>query len=116
MVLSLVGSFSMRNSFFDVYITLGFGVVGYLLQRYGFPLPPILLALILGPMAESNLRRTLVISGGDPFVILTHPIAMTLIGLAIASLVIAFINQRKIAKRLAGNVPKDSSSNDSAGK
>jgi len=100
-VLSLVGSFSMRNSFFDVFLTLGFGVVGYLLQRYGFPLAPILLALILGPMAESNLRRMLVISQGDPAVFLTHPIAMTLFVLAAISIGLAYVSQRKTAARIA---------------
>lgn len=101
MVLSLVGSYSMRNSFFDVFLTVGFGVVGYLLQRYGFPLSPILLALILGPMAESNLRRTLVISSGDISIIFTKPICLVLLGLAVVSLIVSFINQQKIAKRLA---------------
>lgn len=100
MVLSLIGSYSMRNSFFDVFITLGFGVVGYLLQRFGFPLPPILLALILGPMAESNLRRTLVISQGDPSVILHQPIAMFLLILAVVSLVMSYRSQRKVAARM----------------
>lgn len=107
LILSLVGSYSMRNSFFDIYLTLGFGVVGYLLQRYGFPLSPILLALILGPMAESNLRRTLVISGGDPLVIFTKPIAVVLLTLAVLSLVISLINQRRVAKRLLENSAKD---------
>lgn len=107
LVLSLVGSYSMRNSFFDIYLTIGFGVVGYLLQRYGFPLSPILLALILGPMAESNLRRTLVISGGDPWIIFTKPIAVVLLILAVLSLVISLINQRRVAKRLRENMAAD---------
>ena len=107
LVLSLIGSYSMRNSFFDVFLTLGFGVFGYLLQRYGFPLPPILLALILGPMAESNLRRTLVISQGDPFVILHQPIAVVLLALAVISLVMSYISQRKIAKRMKAAQEKD---------
>ena len=101
LILSLVGSYSMRNSFFDIYLTIGFGVIGYLLQRYGFPLSPILLALILGPMAESNLRRTLVISGGDPWVIFTKPIAVVLLALAALSLVVSIINQKRVAKRMA---------------
>ena len=107
LILSLVGSYSMRNSFFDIYLTIGFGVIGYFLQRYGFPLSPILLALILGPMAESNLRRTLVISGGEFSIIFTKPIAVTLLVLAVISLVISFINQRKIAKRLSLNPSAD---------
>jgi len=106
-VLSMVGSFSMRNSFFDLFLTLAFGVVGYLLQRYGFPLAPILLALILGPMAESNLRRMLVISQGDPAVFLTHPIAMTLFVLAALSIVMTYMSQRKTAQKIsAGETEK----------
>lgn len=107
MVLSLIGSYSMRNSFFDVFLTLGFGVLGYVFQRFGFPLPPILLALILGPMAESNLRRTLVISQGDPFVILHQPIAMTLLALAVISIVMAYVSQRKVAKRVKASTAQD---------
>ena len=101
LVLSLIGSYSMRNSFFDVFLTLGFGVIGYLFQRYGFPLPPILLALILGPMAESNLRRELVISQGSPAIFLQQPIALFLMGLAVISLLMAYVSQRKVAKRVA---------------
>ena len=99
-VLSIIGSYSMRNSFFDIFLTLGFGIVGFLLQRYGFPLAPILLALILGPMAKSNLRRMLVISQGRVDVFLEHPIAMTLFVLAGTSLVLAYISQRKTIKRV----------------
>ena len=98
----------MRNSFFDIFLTLGFGIVGFLLQRYGFPLAPILLALILGPMAESNLRRMLVISQGRVDVFLEHPIAMTLFVLAGTSLVLAYISQRKTIKRVGENSDSDS--------
>ena len=107
-VLSIIGSYSMRNSFFDIFLTLGFGIVGFLLQRYGFPLAPILLALILGPMAESNLRRMLVISQGRVDVFLEHPIAMTLFVLAGTSLVLAYISQRKTIKRVGENSDSDS--------
>ena len=84
-----------------LFLTLGFGVIGYLFQRYGFPLPPILLALILGPMAESNLRRELVISQGSPAIFLQQPIALFLMGLAVISLLMAYVSQRKVAKRVA---------------
>ncbi len=110
LILSLVGSYSMRNSFFDIYFTIGFVVIGYFLQRYGFPLSPILLALILGPMAESNLRRTLVISGGEFSIIFTKPIALILLALALVSLIISFVNQRKITKRLSLNPNTDEDS------
>ncbi len=103
MILSLVGSYSMRNNIFDVGLAVAFGVIGYLFQKYHFPLSPILLALILGPMAESNLRRTLVISDGNPFVIFTRPICVVLLVLALGSIFAAFFNQKKINRRLKEN-------------
>lgn len=107
-ILSMTGSYSMRNSLFDVFLTLAFGVVGFLMQRYGFPLAPILLALILGPMAESNLRRFLVIAQGDASQFLGHPIAMTLFTLAAISLVLALVSQHKTQKRLQANTDSGS--------
>ncbi len=101
LVLSIVGAYAMRRDVFDVYFMLGFGVFGYFMQKYDFPLSPILLALILGPMAEANLRRSLVVSGGDFGIILTRPIAVALLVLAVGSLIAGFYNHRKIARRLA---------------
>ncbi|MFZ5966062.1 MAG: tripartite tricarboxylate transporter permease [Bacillota bacterium] len=99
-LLSIVGSYAMRNSMFDVWLAVFFGIVGYFMQRYDFPASPILLALILGPMAESNLRRALVISKGDISMLFTRPISAVLITLAVASLVSSFIRQRKVEKKL----------------
>ena len=102
MVLSLVGSFAINQNMFDVGLALLIGVVGYLLQKYGFPLSPILLALILGPMSESNLRRFMQIDDGQFWKIFTKPICVIFIVLAIASLVTSVINARKAARRLKG--------------
>lgn len=63
-LLSIVGSYSMRNSLFDVGLAIVFGIIGYFMQRYDFPASPILLSLILGPLAESGLRRALIVSQG----------------------------------------------------
>ena len=100
-VLSCVGAFAMRSNVFDVYCTLFFGILGYVMMRYDYPLSPILLALILGPMAESNLRRALVISSGDFGILFTRPIAVSLIALAVVSLVLAIRGHRKVEVKLA---------------
>ncbi|WP_319562778.1 tripartite tricarboxylate transporter permease [Marispirochaeta sp.] len=97
-VLSIVGSYSMRNSMFDVWVALVFGVLGYFLQRYDFPVSPILLALILGPMAESNLRRSLVISSGNPAILITRPISVLFLVLAVLSLVTSVLRQRRYSR------------------
>jgi putative tricarboxylic transport membrane protein len=74
MVLSLVGSYAINRNLFDVFLALIMGVIGYLLQKYEFPLSPILLALILGPMSESNLRRFMQIDDGRFWKVFTKPI------------------------------------------
>jgi putative tricarboxylic transport membrane protein len=100
-VLSLCGSYAMRQNIFDVYLTIAFGVVGYLMQRYQYPLSPILLALILGPMAEANLRRSMVVSGGDWHILFSRPIAVGLMALGVAFMIASVFNHKRIEKRLA---------------
>ena len=101
LVLSLVGAYAINQSMFDVFFAIVMGVVGYLLQKYGFPLSPILLALILGPMSESNIRRYMQIVDGHFERIFTRPICIAFFALALLSLVTALLNQRKIARREA---------------
>lgn len=100
LLLSLVGAYAINQSMFDVFLCLVFGVLGYLFQRYGFPLSPILLALILGPMCEQNLRRYVQINDGF-FSIFTRPICLIFFALALISLYSALRNQKKIKEREA---------------
>ena len=100
-ILSLCGSYAMRQNVFDVYLTIGFGVIGYIMQRYHYPLSPILLALILGPMAEANLRRSMVVSGGDWHILFSRPIAVGLMMLGVAFMIASVYNHKRIERRLA---------------
>lgn len=84
LVVSLVGSYGVANSMFDVAICLFFGALGWLLRRFGFPTAPLVLALILGAMAEENLRRALIM--GDPLSLVTRPVSAVLLALAVLSL------------------------------
>jgi len=99
MVLSLVGSYAINQNLFDVYLAIIMGGVGYILQKYQFPLSPILLALILGPMSETNLRRFMHIDDGQFWRIFTKPICVIFIVLAVGSLVTSVINARKISRK-----------------
>ena len=94
LLLSLVGAFALRNNLADVWLALGFGVVGYLLRRADYPIAPLLLALILGPLAEENLRRALILSGGDYAIFIQRPITIILLCGALASLIYGIIRQR----------------------
>lgn len=62
MMLSVMGTFALQSSVFDLWVMLGFGVLGYFLRCYGYPLAPIVIGVVLGPICESNFRRSLLIS------------------------------------------------------
>lgn len=74
-IFSVVGSYALRSSLFDVTIMLFFGILGYVMEICGIPLPPLILGLILGPMIEDNLRVGLVKSDGSFLPFLTRPIS-----------------------------------------
>ena len=103
----IVGTYSVRNSMFDVWLMLGFGVLGYLLEKLRFPLVSIILGLVLGPIAESELRRTLSMSQGDLSILFTRPISATL--LAIAFLLLAMAIIAPLMKRLRNRAASNSS-------
>ncbi len=93
--LCIIGAYGVAGSLFDVVLILFFGILGYLLEKFGFPLAPVILAIVLGSIVESNFRRALAISGGSFMIFLTHPISLAVIILAIASFVIPFIRMRR---------------------
>ena len=87
LVLCAVGSYATNNSAFDLWLMAVFGFLGYVMLKGDFPLPPMLLAIILGPIAESNFRRTLSISRNDFSVIVTSPIAAAILVLCLAIII-----------------------------
>ncbi|MGD8986215.1 MAG: tripartite tricarboxylate transporter permease, partial [Desulfobacteraceae bacterium] len=75
LVISFIGAYAVNSSLFDVGIALLFGVIAYFLIKFGFPLPPIVMGLILGPIAEESLRQSLVVSEGSWTIFITKPIS-----------------------------------------
>ena len=94
-ILSLVGSYAINNSAFDLMIVFLSGVLGFIFRLLDVPLGPIVLALILGPMAEANMRRALILSGGSFTIFFTRPISLILLILSAASLLTSVIRKRK---------------------
>jgi putative tricarboxylic transport membrane protein len=88
MVFSAIGIYSVNSSAFELYLTAMFGVVGFLLMKLGFPLAPMLLGFVLGPMMEENLRRSMLMGRGDPSLFLTRPISL---GFLIATVLILVV-------------------------
>ncbi|MEJ7669632.1 MAG: tripartite tricarboxylate transporter permease [Casimicrobiaceae bacterium] len=86
-VFSIVGSFSLSGSVFDVGTMVVFGVLGYLFKKLDMPMSPLILALVLGPLIERSLRISLEISAGDPLILVSSPISVVLLSLAALVLV-----------------------------
>jgi len=83
MAFCCIGLYTLNNNNFDVYMSAGFGIVGYLFYKLGCEPAPLLLGFILGPMMEENLRRALLLSRGDWSTFVTKPLSA---GLLIAAL------------------------------
>lgn len=90
----VIGTFAVRNSVFDIWVMLFFGFLGFFLERFKFPIAPIVLGVVLGPIAESELRRSLQISGGDWFIFLERPISAVLIVISILVLTAPILKKR----------------------
>ena len=102
LVVSLLGAFSINKNVFDVGVCVAFGVIGWLMNKYEFPLSPILLALILGPMCEQNFVRFMDLNQGDFGQIIHYPIAIGFFVVAVGVVIYSLINQQKINKREKG--------------
>jgi len=106
LALSIIGSYAVRNSVFDVWVTGVCGLVGFLLVRFGFSLPPLILGMVLGPLAEDNFRRALVLSSvGDSTweYFFTRPISLILMVITALMILTAFWQEIRRRKRLRQN-------------
>ncbi len=77
-VLCAIGSYAITNRLFDIYVMIGFGIVGFILRRMRYPMAPLVLGIILGDLMDKNLRRGLVLTDGDLTPFFTRPICLVL--------------------------------------
>jgi putative tricarboxylic transport membrane protein len=94
----LIGSYSLKNSAFDMLAMISFGIIGYLFRKFGYEGAPLVLAFVLGPMLELNLRQSLLISKGSLLIFFTRPISAVTVSLAILLLftsVIPFFGKKR---------------------
>ena len=103
LVISLLGAFAINKTIFDVGVCILFGVLGWLMNKYEFPLSPILLALILGPMCEQNFVRFVDVNNGNFWEILHRPIAVGFFLVSVGTILFSIHNQRKINAREAAS-------------
>jgi putative tricarboxylic transport membrane protein len=98
-VLCAVGSFAIAARLFDVWVMLGFGVLGFVLRLANYPMAPLVLGLVLGDLLEKSLRRGLVLSDGDVTPFFTRPISALLCALIVLIVLSRFIRWRPHANR-----------------
>jgi putative tricarboxylic transport membrane protein len=102
LVLSAVGAYSINNNPVDVYWMLGFGVFGYLLKMYGFPVGPVILGMILGPLMDTSYRQAMLSTGEDPVLFVTEFFTSPISALLVLVLVFTLVTQTAVWKRLRG--------------
>ncbi|MFC4174617.1 tripartite tricarboxylate transporter permease [Microvirga sp. GCM10011540] len=91
LVFATIGTIAANPSPVELMMLTAFGVLGFIMRRFDYPIAPVVVGLILGPIAESQLRRALSISLGDPMVLLQSPISATLLAIALIALVAPFV-------------------------
>ena len=101
-IFCFAGAYSVNKSYFDVAVTLTFAVIAWILYKLDFPTVPILLGLVLGNMTETNFRRALLISEGNPSIFVSSPYCLIFIALIVGA--VAMIVRSKVMERNARKV------------
>lgn len=99
-VICIVSGYVATQSMHDVWLILVFGIVGYLMRKLGYPMAPLVLAIVLGPLAEPALRQTLIISNGSAIILFERPISGPIMVIALVLLVLPFF---KVLKKIMRN-------------
>jgi putative tricarboxylic transport membrane protein len=100
-VFSLIGIYTVNNSTTDVVLTALFALFGFLLVKFGLEPAPLVLGFILGPLMEENLRRSMVLSRGDPMIFVTRPLSLTLLTMAVAVVLLIALPQFRKTRETA---------------
>ena len=97
LLLCIIGSYITNNNPYDVVIMVIFGLIGYLMKKFNYEAAPLVLALVLGPMMETALRRSLLISDGGFAIFFTRPISASFLIVALLILLSPLILKKKVA-------------------
>ena len=106
MTFALLGTYAVNGSTFDVVILLVLGVLGYLMRRFGFPITPMIVGAILGPLAEVQLRRALDIAGGDLLTLVSTPFTIVVYLTLLAALVGGYLLRRRAVQAVDTTEPE----------
>ena len=88
LIFATVGAYGMRQSAFDLFLLYAIGLLGLVMRRFDFPTAPVVVGMILGPLAEAQLRNAISIGEGSPMVFLQRPMSLTLLVIVLCVLVL----------------------------
>jgi putative tricarboxylic transport membrane protein len=109
LIFATLGAYGLRNSWFDLLLLYVIGLIGFLMRRYDIPIAPVLVGMILVPLAEQQFRRGLAISQGDLSIFVTSPISATVLAITGLVLIVPPIWRRVSAQRAARDVDASAS-------
>ena len=107
LVLCIVGGYAPSQKMHDVWLILGFGVAGYLLRKADYPLAPLVLALVLGPLMEKSFRQTLIAEQGNVLAFVERPLSGTFIAIAAVFFLLPIVKQLRKRLRKRGLAPAE---------
>jgi putative tricarboxylic transport membrane protein len=99
-VLCVIGPYALTQRVFDIWVMVGFGVLGFVLRQMKFPMPPLVLGIILGDLLDKNLRRGLTLSDGDLGAFFTRPISAVFVALIVLTIAASLPPVRRAAARV----------------
>ncbi|MET3443582.1 putative tricarboxylic transport membrane protein [Variovorax paradoxus] len=101
LIFATVGAYGMRQSAFDLFLLYGIGLLGVVMRRFDFPTAPVVVGMILGPLAEAQLRNAMSIGEGSAWVFFQRPMSITLVVIIVAVLVLPRVAKRMSDRKLA---------------
>jgi putative tricarboxylic transport membrane protein len=104
-LITILGVYTINNSVFDIFLMIGFGIVGYLMKKAGFDPGPMVLAFVLGSLVESSARRSMLIFGGDPTGFFTRPLSGTILAIFVVVALLPIVRTLLRRRRSAAVEP-----------
>lgn len=100
-VLAVLGVYAMGSSVVDIWVLIAIGLIGVLMRRFRIPLAPVMIAVVLGPLAETELRRALAVSAGNPAILVSSPFTITLYAILVVVAIVSVVQHVRNRRRVA---------------
>ena len=106
-ILCVIGSYSLGNNLFNLYLMIPIGILAYFMTEMGYPIAPMVIGVILGPMADENLRRALMVSQGSFLPVFQRPVALLLFLIIVFTILSQLPFYKRVKKSLLGKIFKN---------